>query len=221
MILVIASILIVVGLNVLANTLGWKLFDEDFSLSSLLSCMMIGAIFINFRQDAQRTIERIDQFTPPLYMLFFVISGANLNITIFASKNALIVVIVALVYILMRSLGKYSGALVSAKITKAEPTVQKYLGFTLLPQAGVAIGLATNASQTLANLGLENESSIILAVVLTATLVYELAGPLITKIASLEQAKLQKKILSYLSNKFLNSDTESTAKVDFFTKSWS
>ena len=192
MILVIASILIVVGLNVLANTLGWKLFDEDFSLSSLLSCMMIGAIFINFRQDAQRTVERIDQFTPPLYMLFFVISGANLNITIFASKNALIVVIVALVYILMRSLGKYSGALVSAKITKAEPTVQKYLGFTLLPQAGVAIGLATNASQTLANLGLENESSIILAVVLTATLVYELAGPLITKIALTKAGEISK-----------------------------
>ena len=192
MIMVIASILVVVGLSILANQLGWKLFGEDFSFSSLLACMMIGAFFINARKDAQRTIERIDQFTPPLYMLFFVISGANLDITIFASKDALLVIIIALVYILMRSLGKYSGAFISSKITKSEPTVQKYLGFTLFPQAGVAIGLATTASQTLAGAGYEKESSIILAVILTATIVYELVGPLITKIALYKAGEIQK-----------------------------
>jgi len=183
MILAIASILVVVGLSMLATTLGWKMFGEDFSFSSLLSCMMIGAIFINFQKDAQRTIERIDQFTPPLYMLFFVISGANLNITIFASKDALLVIIVAAVYIVSRSIGKWTGAYASSKITHAEPTVQKYLGFTLLPQAGVAIGLATTASQTFSKLGFEKESSLILAVILTSTIIYELVGPLITKIA--------------------------------------
>ena len=192
MILIIAAILSVVGLSMLANTLGWKLFNEDFSFSSLLACMMIGAIFINFRADAQRTIERIDQFTPPLYMLFFVISGANLNITIFASEDALLVVIIALVYIVARSIGKYSGAFASAKITKSEPSVQKYLGLTLLPQAGVAIGLATTASQTLAKLGFEKESSLILAVILTATIVYELFGPLVTKIALYKAGEIQK-----------------------------
>jgi len=192
MIMVIASVLIVVGLSILASQLGWKLFGEDFSFSSLLACMMIGAIFINMRKDAQRTIERIDQFTPPLYMLFFVISGANLNITIFASKDALLVVIIALIYIVMRSLGKYSGAFISSKITKSEPAVQKYLGFTLFPQAGVAIGLATTASQTLAGAGYEKESSIILAVILTATIVYELVGPLITKIALYKAGEIQK-----------------------------
>jgi len=192
MIMVIASVLIVVGLSILATQLGWKLFGEDFSFSSLLACMMIGAIFINMRKDAQRTIERIDQFTPPLYMLFFVISGANLNITIFASKDALLVVIIALIYIVMRSLGKYSGAFISSKITKSEPAVQKYLGFTLFPQAGVAIGLATTASQTLAGAGYEKESSIILAVILTATIVYELVGPLITKIALYKAGEIQK-----------------------------
>lgn len=192
MIMVIASILVVVGLSILANQLGWKLFGEDFSFSSLLACMMIGAFFINARKDAQRTIERIDQFTPPLYMLFFVISGANLNITIFASKDALLVIIIALVYIVARSLGKYLGAFSSSKITKSEPTVQKYLGFTLFPQAGVAIGLATTASQTLAKAGYEKESSIILAVVLTATIVYELVGPLITKIALYKAGEIQK-----------------------------
>ena len=192
MIMVIASILVVVGLSILANQLGWKLFGEDFSFSSLLACMMIGAFFINARKDAQRTIERIDQFTPPLYMLFFVISGANLNITIFASKDALLVIIIALVYIVARSLGKYLGAFSSSKITKSEPTVQKYLGFTLFPQAGVAIGLATTASQTLAKAGYEKESSIILAVILTATIVYELVGPLITKIALYKAGEIQK-----------------------------
>ena len=192
MILVIASILVVVGLSALASSLNWRLFDEDFSFSSLLACMMIGAIFINMRQDAQRTIERIDGFTPPLYMLFFVISGANLNITIFASKDALLVVIVALVYIAMRSVGKYSGAFASSKLTKSEPTVQKYLGFTLFPQAGVAIGLATTASQTFAKAGLEKESSLVLAVILTATIVYELVGPLVTKIALTKAGEISK-----------------------------
>ena len=183
MIMAIASIFVVVGLSMLASNLGWKLFGEDFTFSSLLACMMIGAIFINFRADAQRTIERLDQFTPPLYMLFFVISGANLNITIFASKDALLVVIIAAIYILMRCVGKWGGAYVSSKVTKSEPTVQKYLGFTLFPQAGVAIGLATTANQTFIKLGFENEASLVLAVVLTATIVYELVGPMVTKIA--------------------------------------
>ena len=183
MIMVIASIFVVVGLSALASMYQWKIFGEDFSISSLLSCMMIGAIFINMRQDAQRTIERVDQFTPPLYMLFFVISGASLNITIFASEDALLVIIIALIYIVMRSVGKWSGAFLSSKITHSEPTVQKYLGFTLIPQAGVAIGLATTASTEFAKLGFEQEASLVLAVVLTATIVYELVGPLITKIA--------------------------------------
>ena len=183
MILAIAAILCVIGLSMLASAYNWKLFGEDFSFSSLLACMMIGAIFINMRADAQRTIERIDQFTPPLYMLFFVISGANLNITIFASKDALLVIIVALVYIVMRCVGKWGGAYTSSKITHSEPQVQKYLGFTLFPQAGVAIGLATTASQTFAKIGYEKESSLVLAVVLSATIVYELIGPLVTKIA--------------------------------------
>lgn len=192
MIMVIASIFIVVGLSMLAEMYQWKIFGEDFSISSLLSCMMIGAIFINMRKDAQRTIERVDQFTPPIYMLFFVISGASLNITIFASKDALLVVIIALVYIVMRSVGKWSGAFLSSKMTHSEPTVQKYLGFTLIPQAGVAIGLATTASTEFAKLGFEQEASLVLAVVLTSTIVYELIGPLITKIALYKAGEISK-----------------------------
>ena len=91
--------------------------------------------------------------------------------------------IVAAVYIVMRCVGKWSGAFVSAKVTKAEPSVQKYLGFTLFPQAGVAIGLATSASQTFISLGAVQEGQFVLAIILTSTLIYELFGPVITKIA--------------------------------------
>lgn len=182
-ILIIASIFVVIGLSMLAVSKKWQMFGVDFSFSSLLSCMMIGALFINLRKDANSVIERIDGITPPLYMLFFVISGASLDITIFASDNALSVVIIALVYIICRCVGKWLGSYGSSKATKAEPTVQKYLGFTLFPQAGVAIGLATTANQAFAGSGFEKEASLVLAVILTATIIYELLGPVITKIS--------------------------------------
>lgn len=174
-ILVICAIFVVIGLSMLGKYYKWP-----FSISSLLACMMIGAIFINAREDAGRTIERIDGITPPLYMLFFVISGASLDITIFGSKSALTLIIIALVYAVFRCVGKWAGAYFSAKATHAEPTVQKYLGFALFPQAGVAIGLATTANQAFPD---PNQASLILAVVLTSTIVYELLGPVITKIA--------------------------------------
>ena len=182
-IMIICAIFVVVGLTMLATNKGWKLFGADFTFSSLLSCMMIGAMFINLREDANRVIERVDGITPPLYMLFFVISGASLDITIFASKEAKVVITIAAIYIIARCIGKWTGSFVSSKATKAEPNVQKYLGFTLFPQAGVAIGLATTANQTLLNLGYQKEASLILATILTATIVYELLGPVITKIA--------------------------------------
>lgn len=102
------------------------------------------------------------------------------------------VLIVALVYIVMRCVGKWTGSYVSSKATKAEPTVQKYLGFTLFPQAGVAIGLATTANQTLSNLGYQKEASLVLAVILTATIVYELIGPVITKISLIKAGEITK-----------------------------
>ena len=174
-ILIICAIFIVLGLSMLSDYYGWKV-----SISSLLACMMIGAIFVNFRADAGRTIERIDGITPPLYMLFFVISGASLEITIFASKGALVLLAIALTYVIARCIGKWLGSYFSSRAVHAEPTVQKYLGFTLFPQAGVAIGLATTANQAF---GDAHHASIVLAVILTATIIYELVGPVITKIA--------------------------------------
>jgi len=174
-ILIICAVFFVVGLTMLSKTYNWKV-----SFSSLLACMMIGAIFINFRSDAGRTLERIDGMTPPLYMLFFVISGASLDITIFGSKGALTLVIIALVYVFARCAGKWVGAYMGSKTTHAGETVQKYLGFTLFPQAGVAIGLATTANQAFPD---SQQASLVLAVILTATIIYELVGPVVTKIS--------------------------------------
>lgn len=179
----------------------------NISTSSLLTTMMVGAVLINMRSDSELIFERMDMFTPPIFMLFFVISGANLDLTIFASSNALIMIVIAIVYLVFRALGKYLGAFTSAKISKSEPTVQKYLGFTLFPQAGVAIGLASTASQTLVKEGallLQNDSSsilgntlltygnMILAIILTSTMVYELCGPFITKLALTKAGEIQK-----------------------------
>ncbi len=182
-IMVICSIFIVVGLSALATKLEWKI-----EISSLLACMMIGAMVINLRSDASRLIERIDNITPPIYMLFFVISGASLNITKFAEKGAGILIIIASVYIVFRCIGKWGGSYVSSRITNAEPTVQKYLGFTLFPQAGVAIGLATTAN---AAFPISEQGETILAVILFATIVYELLGPVITKISLKKAGEIQ------------------------------
>ena len=155
-------------------------------LSYLLMCMLSSAIFINAFKSSAPTMERIDDITPTIFMLFFVMSGANLNLTIFASNQVGILLIIALTYLLFRVIGKYLGSYFSTSITRSEPTVRKYLGFTLIPQAGVAIGLATSAGRSLSGTASEL-GSIIVASILISTIIYELVGPVITKI-SLEKA---------------------------------
>lgn len=155
-----------------------------FELSSLLMCMMAGAIYTNMRKDSSRTLDVMDRFTSPIYMMFFVISGASLDLTIFFNKQGLIVVAIGGVYIVFRVIGKYLGAYLGATITKSEDNVKKYLGLTLVPQAGVAIGLATNSSKLfMANESTMLAGSLIIAIILTSTLVYELIGPLVSKFA--------------------------------------
>lgn len=166
----------------------YYLFKQDFmgnmELSSLLTCMTAGAIFVNMRQDSVKEFEFLDRFTTPIYMLFFIISGANLDLTIFASSNGLIVLAIALVYVIFRAGGKWLGAFSGAAISKAEPTVKKYLGFCLIPQAGVAIGLSTTAGAALNGpSGNPLLGAMVVAIILTSTLVYELIGPVVTKTA--------------------------------------
>lgn len=146
---------------------------QQFGLSDLLLCMSIGAMLVNMRSDAMEVLDQCDSWTPPLFMLFFVISGATLDFTVLPTVG-----ILGVLYLVARSAGKYLGTLIGATSVKASPNVRKYLGLTLLPQAGVAIGMASIAVTALPEYGQS-----IQAVVLCATLIYELVGPMLTKIA--------------------------------------
>lgn len=157
-----------------------------FELSSLLMCMMAGAMYSTFCRDSGRTLDVLDRFTSPVYMMFFVLSGASLDLTIFFGENGLLVLAIAGIYLISRVIGKWLGAYGGSCITHAEPEVKKYLGLTLVPQAGVAIGLATTANALFvesASSATREAGALILATVLSSTLVYELVGPLISKYA--------------------------------------
>lgn len=159
-------------------------FMGGFELSSLLMCMMAGVIYTNMCKDSNRTLDVMDRFTSPIYMMFFVISGASLDISIFFNGKGLLVVGVAFAYLIFRVIGKYLGAYTGCLISKCEPQVKKYLGLALIPQAGVAIGLATNANALFSlNPATSEAGSLIIAIILTSTLVYELVGPLFSKLA--------------------------------------
>ena len=157
-----------------------------FELSSLLTCMMAGAIYTNFVKESGRTLDVMDRFTSPVYMMFFVISGASLDLTIFFNGDGLVVVLIALTYLIFRVVGKWGGAFAGASITRCEPQVKKYLGFALVPQAGVAIGLSTTAYKLFSQYSdpyMQKTGALILAIILTSTLVYELFGPMVAKFA--------------------------------------
>lgn len=148
------------------------------AFSSLLSCMMLGTIFCNICDFSAELMDRLDRWTAPIFILFFVISGAEFDLTVLTD---LLIVLVGVVYIVFRCLGKYFGAYASAKMVKSPDTVRKYLGVTLFPQAGVALGMAIKASDPLRGLGAEGE--IIKNIILFSVLIYELVGPFLTKIA--------------------------------------
>ena len=155
--------------------------------------MMAGAFYSSLRPDSGPTFDVLDRFTSPIYMMFFVLSGASLDLSIFFNENGLFVLLIAGIYIVSRVVGKWAGAFSGATITRCSPEIRKYLGFTLAPQAGVAIGLATTASALFTELGRNlgevegatatKAGALILAVILTSTLVYELFGPLVSKFA--------------------------------------
>ena len=154
-------------------------------MSSLLICMMVGAAFTNARKDAVIILDGAERWTPPLFMLFFVISGATLDLTIIPYIG-----VIGIVYIIFRSLGKYLGSFLGGVVTKADKNVKNYLGITLLPQAGVAIGMAqTVASEP----SLITISQSIVTVVLCATLIYEIVGPLLTKICLVKAGEITEK----------------------------
>ena len=159
-------------------------FMGGFELSSLLICMMAGALYTNLCHDSGKTLDVMDRFTSPIYMMFFVISGASLDLSIFFSEDGLIVLLIALVYVIFRVVGKWLGAYTGAAISRSEPQIKRYLGFALVPQAGVAIGLSTTAYKIFSeNPATQKAGALILAIILTSTLIYELVGPLAAKFA--------------------------------------
>ena len=175
--LMLAAVLLGIGVT--------QLLSPWLSLSSLLVCMMIGALFVNLRDDALKILEGIERWTPPLFMAFFVISGANLQLNMLPACG-----IVGVVYIVFRVIGKYFGARIGATVVKANPNIRKYLGVALIPQAGVAIGMAVAVA---AEPQMAAYSDKIVTVVLCATLVYELIGPVLTKIALTHAGEIEKK----------------------------
>ena len=163
----VAFVFLTVGLSMLSFEVGG--IHCGFSL--LLVCMMTGTIFCNVCDFSEELMDRVEGWTTPLNILFFVLSGAELDLNIL--KNPMILLI-GIVYIIFRSLGKYSGSYVSCKMTKCSDNITKYLGITLLPQAGVALGMALTATNL-------SDGSIVRNVVLFSVLVYELVGPALTK----------------------------------------
>jgi Kef-type K+ transport system membrane component KefB len=143
--------------------------------SSLLVCMMCGTVFCNLCDFSEEIMHKTERWTAPVYVLFFVISGAELDLTVFTD---LAVVGIGVVYILSRSAGKILGANGSAKLMKCEPSICKYLGVTLLPQAGVALGMSVTVA---AEFG--EEGAMIRNIILFSVLIYELVGPTLTKMA--------------------------------------
>ncbi len=166
----ITFVLLTIALSQLSYTFEGGL---KISFSTLLVCMMLGTIFCNICDSSQELMDKTDKWTMPIFILFFVFSGAELEFSIFKDWT---VILVGVLYIIFRSVGKYIGSFVSAKATGCNSNIVKYLGITLLPQAGVSIGMSVTAAAVLANGGTVRN------IVLFAVMIYELVGPMLTKI---------------------------------------
>ena len=165
----VAFVLLTVGLSMVSFEVG----PIHCSFSLLLVCMMTGTVFCNICPTSEELMDRLDRWVSPINILFFVLSGAELDLTILANP---LVLLIGVVYIAARSAGKISGSWLSCRATRCSPDIQKCLGITLLPQAGVALGMAATASQL-------SDGHMVRNVVLFSVLVYELVGPTLTKMS--------------------------------------
>ena len=163
-----------------------------FGLSDLLVCMMAGATFVNMRKEATQMMEGTDRWTPVLLMLFFILSGAELNLRMFSGWK---IILCLILYIVARCLGKYFGAMLGATVTKSPKNVKKYLGITLFPQAGVAIGMATMCKIEFTKAGLPDIGSKIVTITMCAVLIYELVGPVLTKLTLTKAGEIDPSML--------------------------
>ncbi len=171
MTLIIGFVVLTVALSMIKFEIG----PVTVGSSTLLVCMMLGTIFCNTCPLADDLMEKSDRWTAPLFTLFFVLSGAELSLDIFSN---IIMVVIGVVYILTRCVGKYFGASISARLSGCNSNVTKYLGITLFPQAGVALGMSLTAATYMGA-----DGTMVRNIILMGVLVYELVGPMLTKIA--------------------------------------
>lgn len=164
----------VVFLGVALSKLEFTFGSFKIGFSSLLVCMMLGTVFVNVCEFSKELMERIDGWTTPLFVLFFMLSGAELNLFVFSDLS---IVLIGVLFLAVRAIGKCFGAASFAKVMHCEPNVVKYLGITLLPQAGVALGMSLQVFV------LGEDGTLIRNIVLFSVMILELVGPLLTKIA--------------------------------------
>ena len=188
--LIVGSVVLTVAVSQLKIPVG----SFTFGFSSLLVCMMLGTIFCNFCPLSEDLMLQADRWSGPAITLFFVLSGAALDFSVFADLS---VVLIGVVYILFRSMGKIMGAHWSSVLAKSPETVRKWLGITLLPQAGVALGMCSTAYRVLGGA----EGSLIRNIVLFSVLIYELVGPSLTKWALTRAGDIQAKSADMLTRR--------------------
>lgn len=164
------------------------------NISPLLSCMVFGATYINFKED-EKIFKYMDHFTPPIMLLFFVMSGMSMDLTSFATVG-----LVGIIYFIVRIIGKYGGAYLGCLVTKKDSKVTNYLGFALIPQAGVAIGLAFLGQRMLP---LEVGSTF-LSIILCSSVLYEMAGPVLAKLALFKSGAIKKDEVSIINDSKIN-----------------
>ena len=172
-----------VMLTVALASMKFEIGKVHIAFSSLLACMMLGTVFCNICDFSEELMDRADRWVAPMLVLFFVISGAELNLSVFANW---VYVVIGIAYIAFRSLGKYFGAGISARATKCDPNIVKYLGITLLPQAGVALGMASQALAFGGEVGV-----LVQSITLFAVLIYEIVGPYFTKVALIKAGDIR------------------------------
>ena len=166
-----------VFLTVALAMLHFEIGGIHIGFSSLLTCMMLGTVFCNVCKTSEEMMQRTEKWTKPLFVLFFVISGASLDLTVFKEP---IFILIGVIYILFRSVGKIAGAFGSAKIMKCDENTVKYLGITLLPQAGVALGMVSTVAADDV-FGGSTIGNTVRFVILFGVLIYEIFGPMMTK----------------------------------------
>lgn len=179
--LTIAFVFLTASLSMLKFHIG----PVHIGFSSLLVCMMLGTVFCNICPLSNDLMERSDKWTSPLFALFFVISGAELELNVFMD---IAIVGIGVIYIFFRCLGKYFGTFISAKATKCDSQICKYLGITLFPQAGVALGMCSIVA---ASTDFGNQGALIRNITLFAVLIYELFGPLMTRQALMSSGEIK------------------------------